>query len=272
MSTQQEKERELEFLVRSLQDLEAERTAGDIDPASYARLRREYVEREAEVRRALDGDGAAAEPERASEPASTPVEEQPRSRRKRLLLIGGIGAFAAVAAITLTLAVSDRLPGQTASGNSAAVTADDREARLEDAVDERSGDPLAHLALARFRLNTADFAGALEEYDAAAELDPTNPEPATYAGWVLYLASNSAADADQASELVDASVARLDAAVESDPDYPDARAFRGIVRFRGLGDPAGAIPDLQQFLAANPDHPFAPDVRDLLAEAVVQSE
>jgi cytochrome c-type biogenesis protein CcmH/NrfG len=170
------------------------------------------------------------------------------------------------------LAVSDRLPGQTASGsNSGEVTTEDREARLETAVDDRPNDPLAHLALARFRLNLQDFAGALEEYDAAARLDPTNAEPSTYAGWVLYLASTSAPP-DQADELVNAAIERLDTAVATDPDYADARAFRGIVRFRGLGDPAGAVPDFQQFLAANPDHPFASDIRDLLAAAVAQSE
>jgi cytochrome c-type biogenesis protein CcmH/NrfG len=260
-------ERELEFIVRSLQDLDTERAAGDIDDESYRRLRREYVEREAALRRASDRDAVAA----SGAPRPTVEGALAPSRRTRWLLYGGIGAFAAAAAVVLMLAVSDRLPGQTASGNSTEVTTDDRAARLEAAVEERPNDPLAHLALARFRLNVGDFAGALEEYDAASELDPTNPEPATYAGWVLYLASTSA-PADQATELVNASVERLDAAVASDPEYPDARAFRGIVKFRGLGDPAGAVPDFQQFLAANPDHPFAPDIRDLLAAAVAQSE
>jgi cytochrome c-type biogenesis protein CcmH len=264
-----ERERELEFLVRSISDLETERAAGDLDDATYARLRREYVEREAAVRRALDGDGESAVVTARPDP---PTPRPPTSWRRRLLLVGGIGAFAAAAAIVLTLAVSDRLPGQTASGNSDEVTTDDREARLEAAVAERPDDPLAHLALARFRLNIDDYAGALEEYDAAAEIDPTNPEPATYAGWVLYLASESAADSAEASELVDAAMARLDAAVEIDAEYPDALVFRGIVRFRGLGDPAGAVPDLQRFLAAAPEHPFAPQVRALLEEAVTQSD
>jgi cytochrome c-type biogenesis protein CcmH len=269
MSAQQEKEQELEFLVRSLSDLETEHAAGDLDDATYARLRREYVEREAEVRRALDGDSESAV---VTPAADTPTPRPSTSWRRRLLLMGGIGAFAAAAAIVLTLAVSERLPGQTASGNSAEVTLDDRQERLEAAVDERPDDPLAHLALARFRLNIQDFSGALEEYDAAATLDPTNPEPATYAGWVLYLASNSTADPAQAGELVDAAMTRLDAAIEIDAEYPDALVFRGIVRFRGLGDPAGAVPDLQRFLAAAPEHPFAPQVRALLEEAVTQPE
>jgi cytochrome c-type biogenesis protein CcmH/NrfG len=269
MSAQQEKEQELEFLVRSLSDLETEREAGDLDDATYARLRREYVEREAAVRRALDGDSESGV---VTSPPDTPTPRPPTSWRRRLLLVGGIAAFAAAAAIVLTLAVSDRLPGQTASGNSAEVTLDDRQERLEAAIDKRPDDPLAHLALARFRLNTQDFSGALEEYDAAAELDPSNPEPATYAGWVVYLASNGTADPAEARELVDAALQRLDDAIEIDAEYPDALVFRGIVRFRGLGDPAGAVPDLQRFLAAAPEHPFAPQVRDLLEEAVAQSE
>ena len=272
-------ERELEFLMRSLEDLDDERAAGDLDDDSYGRLRREYVEREAAVRRTLDGvdtdvgtdaeasaETAGAVPAKSARPPSSPW-------RGRALLIGGIVAFAVVAAVVLMLAVSDRLPGQTASGNSSdEVTQEDREANLEDAVDANPDDPAPHLNLARFRLSNGDFAGALESYDNAAQLDPNDPEASTYGGWVLYLAAQSASDAAQAQELVNASIERLDAAVVADPDYADARAFRGIVKFRGLNDPAGAIPDFQTFLAASPDHQFAPQIRELLAQAVEMSE
>jgi cytochrome c-type biogenesis protein CcmH/NrfG len=267
--------RELEFLVRSLDDLEEERAAGDLDEESYGRLRREYIEREAAVRRTLDGvdEGVETDGEPSTEPA---IPAEPKAARQvsspwrgRALLIGGIVAFAVVAAVVLMLAVSDRLPGQTASGNSPdQVTPDDREANLAEAVDANPDDPVPHLNLARFRLSNGDFAGALEAYDNAAQLDPANPEASTYGGWVLYLAAQSAPDPAQAQELVNASVERLDAAVAADPDYADARAFRGIVRFRGLNDPIGAIPDFQQFLAANPEHQFAPQIRELLEQAI----
>ena len=268
-------QRELEFLVRSLEDLEAERAAGDLDDASYRRLRREYVEREAAVRRTLDGIDTDADPATTT-PVASDAESAPAGQsawRGRALLVGGIVVFAVVAAVVLMLAVSDRLPGQTASGNSGdEVTNDDREENLEEAVEENPDDPGAQLNLARFRLSGGDFAGALEAYDAAARLDPANSEASTYAGWVLYLAAQSALDAEQAEELVAASAERLDAAIAADPDYPDARAFRGIVRFRALNDPAGAIPDFQQFLAASPEHQFAPQIRELLAQAVELSE
>jgi cytochrome c-type biogenesis protein CcmH/NrfG len=256
-------ERELEFLVRSIQDLETERRADDIDDETYGRLRREYVERETEVRRALAGEPVFV----AADPGDAPARP-PSAWRGRLLLVGAIGTFAAAAAIVLTLALSDRLPGQTASGNSEPVATDDRQARLEAAVEARPDDPIAHLALARFLLGAQDFPGALRAYDDATRLDPTNPEPPAYAGWVLFLAASSAPDVEAATELIGESTARLDQAILVDPDYPDARAFRGIVRLRGIGDPAGAVPDLQRFLASAPDHPLAPQVRELLAEAL----
>ncbi len=47
-------EEERDFLLKSLEDLEAERAAGDISEADYVSLRDDYTARAAEVLRALD--------------------------------------------------------------------------------------------------------------------------------------------------------------------------------------------------------------------------
>ena len=54
-----ELEEERDFLLRSLDDLEAERTAGELDEDDYRNLKDGYTARAAEVLRALDEDRAA---------------------------------------------------------------------------------------------------------------------------------------------------------------------------------------------------------------------
>jgi tetratricopeptide (TPR) repeat protein len=132
-----------------------------------------------------------------------------------------------------------------------------RERALEAAAARRPEDAGAQLALARFRLGRRDAAGALEAFQRAATLAPTNPEPFAYSGWVIRLQGYP----DQALQL-------LDKALTVDPDYPDAHFFRGFILLRDKNQPERAIPDFQQYLVAAPDSPLADQVRTLLAEAV----
>ncbi|MGH8986356.1 MAG: hypothetical protein ACRDY6_21135, partial [Acidimicrobiia bacterium] len=80
MSEQEEREHleaERDFLLRSLDDLEAEREAGGIDDESYARLHDDYTARAAAAIRALR-DGVDARPVAAPLPW------------RRRLLVGGV--------------------------------------------------------------------------------------------------------------------------------------------------------------------------------------
>ena len=113
------------------------------------------------------------------------------------------------------------------------------------------------VALARFRLGRQDLAGALDAFRAAAGLDPANPEPFAYSGWILRLQGFP----DQGLQL-------LDKAVSVDEQYPDAHFFRGFVLLRDKKNPKAAVPDFQQYLVAAPDSPLADQVRTLLAEAI----
>jgi tetratricopeptide (TPR) repeat protein len=102
-----------------------------------------------------------------------------------------------------------------------------------------------------------DGAGALAEFGEAARLDPRNPEPFAYSGWLIRLQGFP----DQALEL-------LDKAISVDEQYPDARAFKGIILLRDKHDPEGAIAQFQRYLVRAPTSPLADQVRTLLAQAV----
>jgi cytochrome c-type biogenesis protein CcmH/NrfG len=236
------------FLLRSLDDLDAERAAGNIDDETYAELHADYTARAAIAMRDDGSDGAEK------------VDDPQPSRGRRVVVVGGLVVFALVVAIGLAVTVGARLPGDPVTGRGreqSTGSAADRERALEAAVADRPEDASAQLALARFRLGQQDAAGALEAFQAAAQLAPTNPEPFTYSGWIIRLQGYP----DQGLQL-------LDKALEVDPNYPDAHFFRGFILLRDRLQPERAIPDFQQYLVAAPDSPLADQVRVLLAEAV----
>jgi Tfp pilus assembly protein PilF len=91
--------------------------------------------------------------------------------------------------------------------------------------------------------------------------DPQNVEALAYRGWLLVRTAGSAqrigAD-DEAAEILISAKASLDKAVEIDPTYPDARAFRVIVA-NGEGDTDGACAEYADFVALDPP-PFMLDL------------
>jgi hypothetical protein len=241
---------EREFLFRSLDDLESEHDAGNIDDPTYERLHSDYTARAAASLRA-----GATEAHEASTVAP------PISGARRALTIGGIIAFGLVAAIVLATAVGGRIPGQTSSGNTATVSQAERRRTLERAVRETPDRVSAHLALARFLMARQKYPGAFEQFSAVTALDPADVEAQAYSGWLLYLAGR-----------VDDAVVRIDAALAADETYPDAHFFKGVALFRGKSDAAGAIPEFQRYITLVPDSPLSDQVRGLLAEAVAASE
>ncbi|MEO7837244.1 MAG: hypothetical protein ABIS21_06340, partial [Acidimicrobiales bacterium] len=88
-----ELEEERDFLLRSLQDLEREQEAGDLDEADYRSLRDSYTARAAAVLRAIEatGTGAPVVPtdtaptgnQTAAADGDGPVEHLGRRRRGR---------------------------------------------------------------------------------------------------------------------------------------------------------------------------------------------
>ena len=256
--TQSELEAERDFLLRSLDDLEVEYAAGDIDDESYRRLHEDYTARAAAAIRALR-DGVDARPERA-----------PINLRRRVLTVTGIVVFAAIAGVALASALGARLPGQTSSGNSqthAPVTASttQRRRQLEAAVARNPSDITSRLLLAQILEEGNNLVGALQQYNAITQLQPTNVVALANEGRIQALTAESTGGS-QANLLDSGARADFDRAVTIDPQYPDVHFFRAVLLANEYQDYAGAQDDLQHYLVLAPNGQYAQEAQVLLAQ------
>src|SRR5262249_27768678 len=109
---------------------------------------------------------------------------------------------------------------------------------------------------------------AIQEFIVASQLDRTQPEPYTYAGWLTALASRSAPNAAQATQLRSAALTSLNKAIAVDPTYPDAYVFKGLLLSQLENKQCEGAAAFQQFLVTAPeDHPLRQQVLDALAQA-----
>jgi cytochrome c-type biogenesis protein CcmH len=257
-------EAERDFLLRSLDDLEAEHEAGGIDDESYQTLRDDYTARAAAVIRALR-DGVDARPAVAR-----------ASWKRRAVVITAIVVFAVGAAVALASALGARLPGETGSGNSQASSSSNRPAptnaqlikRLEDAITKNPNDVQTRMLLAPRLEATGDLAGALKQYDAVVQIEPGNAVAEAQAGRILYLTADRAVQThpDAAAQLVAESKTRLDKALALDPNYADAYYFHAIVLANEYGDFKGAQNDLQHYIVLAPNGTWTVPAHQLLAD------
>ena len=146
---------EREHLLASLDDLDSERAAGDIDELDYEMLRDDYTARAAALTRALDGAKI-----KRTKSASSSVSTRAMWIVSVLLLAG----FASWAMVQFSGA---RGVNETASG----------EIRLSTVS-------LLNDAAAEFGLGNVDR--AIELYGDVLEIEQTNVEALTYRGWVRY--------------------------------------------------------------------------------------
>ncbi|MCU1429365.1 MAG: cytochrome c biosis factor [Actinomycetia bacterium] len=262
MSSDREKHESLEaerdFLLRSLDDLDNERAAGNIDDATYARLHADYTARAAAVLRQLrDGLDLA------------PTVARPVTRRRQVLTLGVIAVFALTSAGLLVQSVRQRGPGGSLTGNNpnTTVPAKQREATLVAAVAQHPKDYAARIALARYYLGT-DLRKAVAAYDTAAQLDPTQPEPLAYGAWIRAIAARQLKPGNRdRTLLLKTAFDRFNQAIKIGPGYADTFVYRAIVWLQ-LGNPKRAIPDFQRFLQLAPqDHPQRAMVLGALAQA-----
>jgi tetratricopeptide (TPR) repeat protein len=188
-----------DFLLRSLDDLEREHGAGDVDDADYLALRDDYTARAAAVLRALD----------AGAPDAPPTAAPARAGRRVLVLLAVL-AFAGLAGLLVAQAAGRRDAGEVATGD------------VRQTV-------TAKLNEAGRLLSEGDADAAVDLYDEVLRDQPTNAEALTYRGWALYMFLDRPEDG--LSSLLDAATA--------DREYPDVHAFLAVAFLRsGLVDEA----------------------------------
>ncbi len=212
-----ELEEERRFLLRSLGDLEREHAAGDVDEHDFATLHDGYVARAAAVLREID-NGRAALP----------------GKRRRPQVI------AVVVALTLALAA---LAGWMVAHYSGQRTDAGGQLLPADEITQE-------LAAARVAFAEQNADAAIEAYKRVLQLDPTNVEATTYAGWLIV---TSGVQTEQSS-VVDVGVAQIRRAIATDPSYPDAHCLLGVAlaEFVAPPDPIAARSELTTCEANDP--------------------
>jgi tetratricopeptide (TPR) repeat protein len=221
-----------DFLLRSLDDLEREYAAGDVDETDYESLKDDYTARAASAIKAIEqrrtASASARRPRRWGIVVATVA----------LIAAVGLGAGWLVAASS-----GEREPGETISGDIRRSTIDE----LARAADYTARATAAQQAGDSAAAVTA-YQNALSAYSTVLEQQPDNVEALTYRGWLLHVLALQAPE-DIATRLDRDALAALDRAIAVDPDYPDARIFRAILH-EGAGRPAEAAADLAEIDAA----------------------
>jgi cytochrome c-type biogenesis protein CcmH len=231
---------ELAFLLRSLDDLERERAAGDIDEHDYTELRDDYTVRAAARVRPAQPVAVVA-PAPARPPRTRTARRHQRSQRrwlKPVLWTVLVAAVAGLSGLLVAQTAGTRVPGQSAAGS---VT---------------PTGPSDQLAQARVLIGQRKILDAIKLYDKVIAEDPKNAEALAYRGWLVRLTGKSSND----MALIDKGLDFVNRAVAADPAYPDAHFFRGEILLRDKQDAAGAIPEFRTFLASN----AAPDMATLV--------
>lgn len=147
-------EREQRFLLRSLDDLDAERAAGDMADGDYIALSNSYTTRLAEVTRALDEQRAAA----------GEVDNR-LSTVQRIVTITLVVVVAVLAGLLLARASGFRSPADSLSG---------------DIRQSSTG----LLAEADTLTREGQWPEAVETYEEVLDISPANTEALTYKGWL----------------------------------------------------------------------------------------
>ena len=243
---------ERNFYLRSLEDLDEEFAAGDIDEADYRSLKEAYTARAAASMRALasleDGVPVAAvrlnglaEAVDADRVAAGSGLSGFSTWRRRVGVAAAVVVIAAGGSWAVVASSATRLPGQ-----------------------EITGKVLGSQAVAQLLANAAQAEGkgdqlsAVKDYQSILRSDPNQPEALTGEGWLL--------SQTQQPALLRQGLAMLSSAEKAAPEYAPAHVYRGIALL-SEGDYSGSVPELQWYLNHNPDPQLAPRVRQALQDA-----
>lgn len=224
-------EEERAFLLRSLDDLDAEVAAGELEAADAESLRSDYTHRLAEVQRAIEA-GADVEP--------VPEPEVRRERRwgRRAIGVGLVLAILAGSGVGIAAFTGERRPGETITGETPSTT----NGLLDQAAE---------------LVQEGEILEAVQTYDRVLERQPDNVEALAERGFLLLRVAQSACGNDA---LVERGRQSIEQALAVAPGDPRLLFYLGAARFLS-GDRPGAEAAFDQALASN-----APaDVREAIA-------
>lgn len=208
-------EEERDFLLRSLDDLEREHDAGDVDDTDHQALKDDYTARAAAVIRAIESREAAFERARP-----------PRRRGRTLAWVVGLLVVSIGLGVIVAQSSGRRDPGESVSGD---IRRTNRDLLLE--------------AGSLWTANPPDLLGAIALYDQVLADQPANTEALSYKAWLLYQTSTATEDPADSQVLLARANELLDDAVAIDPEYGDARIFRASV-LGARGFPEQGLADL----------------------------
>lgn len=100
------------------------------------------------------------------------------------------------------------------------------------------------------------YAIAVDYYGRALKAKPSDAAVRTDMGTALWYTGS-----------VDAALLQFDTALSFDPNNANTLFNRGVVRWQGKQDAAGAIADWKKLLAADPNYPGRSQVEQLIAQA-----
>jgi len=207
-------EEEREHLLGSIEDLESEFSAGDMDEQDYRTLKEEYTLRAAQVLRELDSKGSTTK----AASASSAQQRSGSPRWRSLAMVLGVLAFAALAGVLVA-----RGSGQ----------------RGDNAITGSAGTLRQRLATCQ-RTSFQKPAEGIDCYDEILAEAPENLEALTYQGWA-YVRDDQPAKG----------TANFDKVIALNPKFPDVRVFRASVAATAL-DYQSAANELNVFYASAP--------------------
>jgi cytochrome c-type biogenesis protein CcmI len=232
--------------IEALRDVEADRRAGSLDDAGYARQRAEAERRAAATLAELEA-GDATQPAATTRPAAIGGRRARRYAAFVGLLLAGLllAGFFVPAPIGLANPTIDTRQ-QAIDAALARLQANPRDAgALSDLADVlASGD------------SYADMQRAATAYIALITLEPDNT--GAYNRLItIYI---------RVADWKDAS-ATTDALAKVAPDSPEVPFFRGLIALQGSNDVATAREEFARFEKLAPDDPRVTMVRSLVSEA-----
>ncbi|HSM01020.1 MAG TPA: hypothetical protein VK960_01070 [Acidimicrobiia bacterium] len=166
----------------------------------------------------------------------TARSEKPTGRSRRRIVIG-LAAFA-IAASAAVVGLAGAVDSDPTVPDQGIDLSDVTNEELEQVVAANPDVVPMRLALARRYVEAGEFSLALPHYFYILDRGP-NAEALMYLGWMTYL-----------SDEPETGAVLLEQSLELDPGNLLAQWFLANVRYRGLGDRAGAVPLLEAVIAS----------------------